>query len=168
MQKETRHNPTASLGGWGKGKAWFGRPFQGVTCNLEAGASLQESWKLSRGYWKSFCFFILGPCPLPCWEEGSFASPSGFPFRTTGKSGNPERRVCFCVFRRPHLEAGLEMGLRMGQVLSHQGTQVLVLGSINQGPCWGYPILTHTQMAVAQINVPKWHLGKWNQRLKPA
>ena len=23
-------------------------------------------------------------------------------------------------------------------------------------------------MAVAQINVPKWHLGKWNQRLKPA
>ena len=26
----------------------------------------------------------------------------------------------------------------------------------------------NSHLAVAQINVPKWHLGKWNQRLEPA
>ena len=31
-----------------------------------------------------------------------------------------------------------------------------------------YRLLGETHLAVAQINVPKWHLGKWNQRLKPA
>ena len=84
-----------------------------------------------------------------------------------------------CFTRVLRLPGG--QGRRQGRTLlcAHQGLPCELLavrnGALdlfNKKPLFvdrgskGKPSRVH--VAVAQINVPKWQLGKWNQRLKPA